>query len=219
MRKYLPSNQSVEALAPSPHPVHAMQAFIAIICRKAGQILMIQFISNLIIPLLLFYVLGYGLLNKVDIFDAFVDGAKDGFRVVIGVLPTLLGLMVAIGILRASGCMEQLAVLLRPLTDKIALPADLVPLSLIKMVSSSAATGLLLDIFKSFGTDSREGYMASLFMCCSETIFYTISVYFMATGDETHKPITGMRWTLAGALIATVSGMAASIILTGLLIA
>ena len=86
------------------------------------------------------------------------------------------------------------------------------------MISSSAATGLLLDIYKEFGTDSTEGFMASLFMCCSETIFYTISVYFMATGDKDHKPVTGMRWTLAGALLCTVAGMAASIVLTRILL-
>ena len=151
--------------------------------------MIIQYISNLTIPLLLFYVLGYGLFCKVDIFDAFVDGVKDGFRVVAGVLPTLIGLMIAIGILRASGILEGIASVAAPWTEKVFLPAALLPLSLIKMISSSAATGLLLDIYKEFGTDSTEGFMASLFMCCSETIFYTISVYFMATGDKDHKPV------------------------------
>ena len=94
---------------------------------------------------------------------------------------------------------------------KIDFPAVLVPLSLIKMVSSSAATGLLLDIYKEFGTDSHEGFLASVLMCCSETIFYTISVYFIATGDKKHSPVTKMNWTLTGALIATFAGMAASV--------
>lgn len=143
---------------------------------------------------------------------------QDGFRVVVGVLPTLIGLMIAIGILRASGILEGIASVAAPWTEKVFLPAALLPLSLIKMISSSAATGLLLDIYKEFGTDSTEGFMASLFMCCSETIFYTISVYFMATGDKDHKPVTGMRWTLAGALLCTVAGMAASIVLTRILL-
>ena len=168
--------------------------------------MIIQYISNLTIPLLLFYVLGYGLFCKVDIFDAFVDGVKDGFRVVVGVLPTLIGLMIAIGILRASGILEGIASVAAPWTEKEFLPAALLPLSLIKMISSSAATGLLLDIYKEFGTDSTEGFMASLFMCCSETIFYTISVYFMATGDKDHKPVTGMRWTLAEHCFARLPG-------------
>ena len=97
--------------------------------------------------------------------------------------------------------------------EQINFPASLVPLTLIKMVSSSAATGLLLDIYKEFGTDSHEGVLASILMCCSETIFYTISVYFIATGDSKHSPITKMGWTLTGALLATLAGIVASVYL------
>ncbi|MCI9077807.1 MAG: spore maturation protein [Lachnospiraceae bacterium] len=174
----------------------------------------VTFISNLIIPVLIFYVIGYGLLNKVDIFDAFTRGAADGFKVVFNILPTLIGLMMAIGLLRASGALEVLGEFLSPYMKYLHFPAELVPLSLIKMFSSSAATGLLTDIYKNFGTDSNTGFMASLLMCCSETIFYTISVYFMATGDKEHKPVTGMNWMLAGALICTFAGMAACVVIT-----
>ena len=178
----------------------------------------VVFISSIIIPLLIFCVIGYGLLNKVDIFDAFADGARDGFKVVLNILPTLIGLMLAIGLLRASGALDVLAEIMSPYMERLHFPAELVPLSLIKMFSSSAATGLLTDVYKNFGTDSRQGYMASLLMCCSETIFYTISVYFMATGDKKHKPVTGIRWMLAGALISTFAGMAACVVLTDMMI-
>lgn len=174
----------------------------------------VAFISNLIIPVLIFYVIGYGLLNKVDIFDAFIHGATDGFKVVINILPTLIGLMMAIGLLRASGVLEEFGNILFPYMEYIKFPAELVPLSLVKMFSSSAATGLLTDIYKNFGTDSKPGFMASLLMCCSETIFYTISVYFMATGDKEHKPVVGMRWMLTGALVCTLAGMAACVVIT-----
>jgi len=163
------------------------------------------------IPIVIFYIVGYGLCSHTDIFGAFVKGAQDGFKVVLKVLPTLIGLMMAIGILRASGLMEMLSDWIAPIAEKADFPAVLVPLSLIKMVSSSAATGLLLDIYKKFGTDSHEGFLASVLMCCSETIFYTISVYFIATGDKKHAPVTKMNWTLTGALIATFAGMAASV--------
>lgn len=179
---------------------------------------MIQYISNLIIPLLIFYVIGYGLLSKVAIFDAFVKGAEEGFKVVLSVLPTLIGLMIAIGILRESGLLEKMAATFEPAAAVVNFPSALLPLTLIKMVSSSASTGLLIDIFKEFGTDSREGYMASLFMCCSETILYTISVYFMATGDREHRPVSGMRWTLAGSLLCTFIGIIVSILLTNHLV-
>lgn len=188
-------------------------------CWREWSIMrIIIFASNMIIPLVIFYIIGYGIISKTEIFDAFIKGAADGFKVVAGVLPTLIGLMVAIGLMRASGILDALADSISPLMEQLHCPASLVPLALIKMFSSSAATGLLTDIYKQFGTDSREGYMASLFMCCSETIFYTISVYFMATGDKEHKPVTGMRWMLAGALLCTLAGTVASVMLTDLII-
>lgn len=171
------------------------------------------YLSNFMIPIVIFYIIGYGLLNHTDIFDAFTKGAADGFKVVVSVLPTLIGLMMAIGILRASGVLEALARFISPAVVQLRFPAELVPLTLIKMVSSSAAAGLLLDLYKEFGTDSYQGFLASVLMCCSETIFYTISVYFIATGDKNHKPVTGMGWTLAGALISTAAGIAVSVVL------
>ncbi|MBR1740438.1 MAG: spore maturation protein [Lachnospiraceae bacterium] len=173
----------------------------------------ISFLSNLMIPLLLFLIVGYGLANKVNIFDAFVKGAADGMKVVFGVLPTLIGLLVAIGLLRQSGFLEAVSKLLKPVAETTGFPAVLLPLALIKMVSSSAATGLLTDIFKEYGTDSYTGYLAGLLMCCSETIFYTISVYFMATKDERHHAVTDGRWMLFGALLSTFAGTAASVVL------
>lgn len=171
------------------------------------------YLSNFMIPIVIFYIIGYGLLTHTDIFDAFTQGAADGFKVVVGVLPTLIGLMMAIGILRASGVLEGAAQLISPAMERLQFPAELVPLTLVKMVSSSAATGLLLDIFKEFGTDSHEGFLASVLMCCSETIFYTISVYFIATGDKKHRPVTKMSWTLTGALVSTAAGIVASAML------
>ena len=176
----------------------------------------LTFLSNMIIPLILFYIICYGLLTKTNIFDAFVKGAADGMKVVFNILPTLIGLMIAIGLLRESGFLTVLSDVLAPIAEKIQFPARVVPLTLIKMISSSAATGLLVDIFKEFGTDSREGYLASLLMCCSETIFYTISVYFLATKDGKHREVTGVSWMLAGALLCTFAGIVASVVLTNL---
>lgn len=177
---------------------------------------LITFFSNLIIPIIIFLIIGYGLANKTNIFDAFVKGAADGMRVVAGILPTLIGLLIAVGILRQSGCLEALSRLLEPLADWLHFPAQVIPLILVKMVSSSAATGLLVDIFKEYGTDSSVGYLAGLLLCCSETIFYTISVYFLATKDEKHRAVSGGRWMLAGALLSTLAGTVASIVLTNL---
>ena len=131
---------------------------------------------------------------------------------VIRIMPTLIGLMAAVGILRASGFLDFIAALIGSFTSRIGFPGELVPLSVVKMFSSSAATGLLLDIFKEYGTDSRLGLIASISLCCTETIFYTMSVYFM-TARIKHS-----RYTLAGALIATFAGLAASVFLADLLL-
>ena len=175
-------------------------------------------ISDLLIPVTVLCIVVFGCLQRMDIYEVFLEGAKEGLQTVLDILPTLIGLMMAVEVMRAGGLLDILVRLIRPAAEAVGFPAELAPLSLVRLVSSSAATGLLLDIYKEFGTDSTEGFMASLFMCCSETIFYTISVYFMATGDKDHKPVTGMRWTLAGALLCTVAGMVASIVLTRILL-
>ena len=168
------------------------------------------YISDYIIPFVFFYIICMGLSSKTPVYDEFIEGAKDGFRVVKDILPTLIGLMVGVGILRASGALDMLSGLLAPITGKIGLAPELLPLVLVKMFSSSAATGLLLDIFKEYGPDSYFGRLASIILSSTETIFYIMAVYFMAAG------VTKTRYTLAGALTATLAGTIASVIITNL---
>lgn len=154
-------------------------------------------------------IVAYGVAKGVKVYDTFIQGAREGFLTVIRIMPTLIGLMVAAGILRASGFLDFLAEGIGRITAAIGFPGELVPLSLVKMFSSSAATGLLLDLYKKFGTDSFIGLVASISMSCTETIFYTMSVYFMTA------KITKTRYTLPGALLATIAGLAASVVLAG----
>lgn len=169
------------------------------------------FLSDVMIPLLIFCIVGYGILNKHNIYEEFIEGAKDGFQTVIGIMPTLVGLMVAVGILRASGFLDFFASVFARFTNLLKFPSELIPISIVKMFSSSAATGLLLDIYKEFGTDSILGKMASIMMSSTETIFYTMSVYFMSV------KIKKSRYTLAGALLATLAGTVASVFLAGIM--
>lgn len=165
----------------------------------------LMYLSDYMIPFIFFIVIGYGILCRAEIYDEFVKGAKDGLKIVVEILPTLIGLMVAIGVLRASGALDALAGCIEPFVAKLNFPAQLVPLVVIKMFSSSAATSLLLDIFKQYGPDSYYGQLASIIMSCTETIFYTMAVYFMVAG------VKKSRYTLAGALIATLSGVVGSV--------
>lgn len=169
------------------------------------------FLSESIIPLMVFFIVCYGLLNRQNIYQDFLEGAKDGFHTVIDILPTLIGLMTAVGILRASGFLDFLSKLLEKFAAFIHFPAELVPISVVKMFSSSAANGLLLDLYKTYGPDSFLGLCASIMMSCTETIFYTMSIYFL------HVGIKKTRFTLPGALFSTICGIAASIFIAGLL--
>lgn len=168
-------------------------------------------ISNIIIPVLVFYIVAYGVLNKTNVYEEFVKGAKDGLKTVVGIMPTLVALMTAVGVLRASGFLDFLGNLVRPLSERAGFPAELVPLAFIKMFSSSAATGLVLDIFKNYGTDSLIGLITSIMMSCTETIFYTMSVYFLAA------KVTKTRYTLKGALLSTLAGIVASVVIAGMM--
>ncbi|MEG2145468.1 MAG: spore maturation protein [Lachnospiraceae bacterium] len=165
------------------------------------------FISNTIIPFVIFGIISYGMLTKINVYDEFITGAKNGFLTILKIMPTLIGLMIAVGILRASGFLEFLAKLLGTVTLYMGFPPQLVPLAIIKMFSSSGATSMLLDIYKEYGTDSPMCYIASIMMSSTETIFYTMSVYFIAA------KVIRTRWTLLGALSATISGIIASVLL------
>ncbi len=167
------------------------------------------YLNDLIVPLIILGIVTYGLSMRINVYDEFIKGAKKGFGTVIKIMPTLIGLMVAVGILRASGFLELLANIIGKITVYIGFPAELVPLAIVKMFSSSAATGLLLDLYKQYGTDSRIGLIASVMLSSTETIFYTMSVYFMTA------KIKKTRYTLAGALIATVAGIVASVWIVG----
>lgn len=167
------------------------------------------YISNWILPATIVGIVAYGMIKKVNVYDEFVEGARKGFGTVIKIMPTLIGLMVAVGVLRASGFLEFLSVYIGKITAWFGFPSQLLPLAIVRMFSSSAATGLVLDIYKEFGTDSTLGRIASIMMCCTETIFYTMSVYFLAA------KVKKTRYTLAGALVATVAGIAASVWLAG----
>ena len=138
----------------------------------------IMFLSSCLIPLIIFYIAGFGLLSGRPVFDDFLKGAKDGMKMVFQILPTLVGLITATGILRASGFLDFLAGLLETPAAFFHLPAPVVPVLLLRLISNSAATGLVLDIFKEYGADSAVGMMASVLMSCTETVFYCICIYF-----------------------------------------
>ena len=171
---------------------------------------LLSYLSDFLIPMLIFYVVACGLAEKVPVYDTFVKGASRGVKTVIKMMPTLVGLMVAVGMLRASGLLDLTAEILSVPAGWIHVPEQLVPLALVRLFSSSAATSLVLDIYKAYGTDSLTGMTASIMMGCTETVFYTMSIYFLTA------KVSKTRWTLAGALFSTAAGIAASVVLARL---
>ncbi len=166
---------------------------------------LLLFLSDFMIPFLLLYIVGSGLLMKRPVYDDFVKGAKEGLRTVVRILPTLIGLMVAVGVLRASGFLDWLGSVLGAFAELVHFPAELVPITLVRFFSSSAATGLLLDLFKEYGPDSRLGFLASVMLSCTEALFYTMSVYLLSAKVEKS------RWILPGALFSAFAGVLASV--------
>lgn len=157
-----------------------------------------------LVPVIVFGIVLYAILENVKVYDEFVEGAKKGLETSVRILPTLIGLMAAVGILRKSGFLDFLSQAAGKLTAYAGFPSQLVPLAVIRMFSSSAATSLAIDIFKEYGADSRIGMIASIMMSCTESVFYTMSVYFVAV------KVKKTRYTLSGALFATLAGIVAS---------
>ena len=118
-------------------------------------------ISSFIIPGIMLFIVLYGIIKKQNVYDDFVTGATGGLKTVIKVMPTLIGLMVAVGVLRESGFMEVLGKWLGKATNPIGFPGELMPVTIVKIFSSSAATGMVLDIFKEYGPDSYMGKVTS----------------------------------------------------------
>lgn len=170
----------------------------------------VMFLSKAAIPFIILFIVGNGLLRHQRVYEDFLDGAKSGVRTVVEIMPTLIGLMVAVGVLRASGFLDFISGLLAKGLAFMHFPTELVPVAMVKMFSSSAATGLLLDLYKTYGTDSVVGRAASIMLSSTETIFYTMSIYFMSV------KVKKTRYTLAGALVATLAGIVASILLAGI---
>ncbi len=168
-------------------------------------------ISSFIIPGIMLFIVLYGIIKKQNVYDDFVTGATGGLKTVIKVMPTLIGLMVAVGVLRESGFMELLGKWLGKVTNPIGFPGELMPVTIVKIFSSSAATGMVLDIFKEYGPDSYMGKVTSLMMSCTETVFYTMSVYYITA------KVTRTRWTLAGAILTTIAGTIASVMLANVI--
>lgn len=160
-----------------------------------------------IIPVIILLILAYGHLKGVKVYEAFIEGAVEGMNITLKIFPYIVAMLLAVAMLRCSGGLDFILYILKPLTSFIGIPAEVVPLVIMKPLSGSGALGVLADILKRVGPDTYTGILASVIMSSTETIFYTITVYFGSVG------IRNIRHTLAAALIAEVTGVIAAVLI------
>lgn len=167
--------------------------------------------SIALVPLLLLAILALAAIRRVDAFAVFVVGAKGGFEVAVRIIPYLVALLVAIGMFRASGAMDAVARVLRPATDALGLPFDVLPVALMRPLSGSGTLALVTDVMKAHGADSFAGRLASTIYGSTETTFYVLAVYFGSVG------IRRTRHAVAAGLVGDVTGILAALLFCRLL--
>ena len=167
----------------------------------------VDIISILAIPGIILFVVVYGVFKRVRIYEAFVEGAKEGFNVGVRIIPYLVAMLVAIGIFRAGGAMDILSSWISPFTKLIGMPPEALPMAFIRPLSGSGALGVMSDIIKTNGPDSFVGRLVSVMMGSSETTFYVLAVYFGAVN------ISRTRHAVPAGIVADVASVLASLLL------
>ncbi|WP_373000055.1 spore maturation protein [Lutispora sp.] len=160
---------------------------------------------NIVIPFIILFMLSYGYIKGVPVYEAFIEGAKEGMNITLRIFPYIVAMLLAVGMLRASGGLALIDLILRPFTVLLKIPEEILPLIIMKPLSGSGALGVLADILKRVGPDSLTGIIACTIISSTETIFYTITVYFGSIG------IKNIRHTLLAAIIADITGIIVAI--------
>ena len=156
---------------------------------------LINYISSVSIPFIILLIISYGILENKKTFDIFLDGAKEGVQIVIKIFPTLIGLFLAIGLLRSSGLVDLIVKIISPIVNILKIPIEIMPLAMLRPISGSASMAIATDIIKVYNVDSKIGFITSVIMGSTETTLYTIAVYTSSVG------IRKIRFALVAALL------------------
>ncbi len=171
----------------------------------------INYISSAAVPFIILIIISFGLKEKKEVYDIFLDGAKEGIEIVFKLLPTLIGIFVAVGTLRNSGIIDLIVRGLSNITNLLKIPSEIMPLAILRPISGSASVGVAVNIMKTYGVDSKIGLITSTIMGSTETTIYTIAIYTSFVG------IKNIRFVLKAALIADIVGMTVSVIIWNIL--
>lgn len=172
---------------------------------------MIKLISSLIIPLLVLFILIYGIIKKQNVYDLFVEGAKESFPMVLNLFPSMLAMILGVNIIVKSGFISFIFSFLSRFLKVVNIPLEVVPMMLMRPISGSSALAILNSILQKFGPDSFEGTLASLIQGSTDTTFYILTLYFGSVG------IKKIKYSLFAGLFADLVGIILSIIITNIL--
>ena len=166
---------------------------------------MIEKLSIYILPFLILFILALGFIKKIPVYEEFIEGAKDGFKVSVAIIPYLVALVVAISMLRASGALEWIADLSKPLLERCSISADIIPLMFTRSLSGSATLGIFSELAAQHGANDFMTKLAAVMVGSSETTFYVLSVYFGSVG------IKKFRYAVLTGIIADITGIVLAI--------
>ncbi|MCD7730605.1 MAG: spore maturation protein [Oscillospiraceae bacterium] len=163
--------------------------------------------TNLVIPIFIGFIILYGCIKRVNVFDEFLGGAEENLKTGIEILPSLIAMITAIGMLKASGAMELIAELLSPITSLLGFPEECLPLALMRPVSGSGALAMFESILGEVSPDSFAGRTASVILGSTETTFYTLAVYYGATKikDTRHSLVSSLSADLTGFIFSVLT--------------
>ena len=167
----------------------------------------INYFSTAAIPVIIAVIILYGVIERKKVYDIFLKGAKDGIKILFQLIPTLIGIFVAVGALRNSGVLDLIINIISPLTNFLKIPSEIMPLALLRPISGSASIGVAVDIMQKYGTDTFIGLITSTIMGSTETTLYTIAIYTGCVG------IKKTRVVLLAALLADLAGIIASVVI------
>ena len=167
---------------------------------------MFEKLSVAILPIMILFILSFGFIKKVPVYEEFIDGAKDGFKVSIQIIPYLVALIVAISMFRASGTLDLLALFFSKFLDKFSIPTDIIPIIFTRSLSGSATLGLFAEIANKYGAEDFITKLAAIMVGSSETTFYVLTVYFGSIG------IKKFRYAVAVGVLADIIGIMLAIL-------
>lgn len=169
-----------------------------------------EMISKIILPIFIIIIVFYGVKKKINVYDTFLEGAKEGLMTTFSIFPAVIAMIFAINIFLDSNVLGFIIKFLSPMIGNITIPIEIIPMAVLRPISGTASLAIMNDIFKSFGPDSYIGRLASVLQGCTDTTVYVIALYFGTV------KITKIRHALWGGLFADLVGIVSAIILTNL---